>query len=118
MTMEVLENHFRKERQIALLQRFVSEKLEETLLGDILSDSMEMLTKQLDSDFAWGDFKNYAEEIDQLKKDMISLQREKNHLLIENESLESENNKLRMYSSGAREDIEKLKLRLERVLKS
>ena len=113
-----LNELFLKERQIALLEIFVNEKLKETLLGDILSDSMSMLRQQILSDFAWADFKNYAEEIGQLKNNILSLQHLKNQLLVETKDLESEASKLRMYSNDAREDVEKLKLRLERVLDS
>ena len=77
-----------------------------------------MLKQQINSDISWADFRNYAEEIAQLKNDIIALQHQKNQLLIETKDLESEASKLRMYSNDAREDIEKLKLRLARVLKS
>ncbi len=109
---------FLKDRQIYLLEQFVNGDLKETLLGDILSDSLSMLRKQLMSDFSWGDFRNYAEEIGQLKNDIIALQNAKNNLLIQVKDLESDADKFRMYSDDARKDVEQLKSRLAKVLDS
>ncbi len=105
-----------KSAQIAKLHQFCFNEVKETLLADILLDSLEMLRGQLDSDFAFANFRNYAEEISQLKNNIISLQHTKNHLLIANKELESEVERLRNSAHNARKDVETLSDRLERVL--
>lgn len=105
-----------KSAQIAKLHQFCFHGIEETLLADILLDSLEMLRGQLDSDFAFANFRNYAEEISQLKNDIIALQHTKSELLIANKELESEVDRLRNSARNARKDVETLHDRLERVL--
>jgi hypothetical protein len=107
-----------KSLQITKLHQFCFNEISDTLLSDILLDSLEMLRGQVNSDFSFGNFREFATEIDQLKNSIIELQVQKNQLLIETKELEAEANKLRMHSDDAREDIEKLKLRLARVLNS
>ena len=105
-----------KSAQIAKLHQFCFNECKDTLLADLLLDSLEMLRGQLDSDFSYGNFRDYAEEISQLKNNIISLQHVKNLLLIENKELESEVERLRNSAHNARKDVETLSDRLERVL--
>ena len=106
-----------KARQIAHLHMFCTNgSIKDTLLADLLLDSLEMLRGQINSDFSYGNFRNYAEEISQLKNSIISLQHVKNLLLVENKELESEVERLRNSAHNARKDVEALSDRLERVL--
>ena len=105
-----------KSLQITKLHQFCFNEIDDTLLSDILLDSLEMLRQQLDSDWGFAHFRNYAEEISQLKNEMISLQQAKNSLLIENKELEAEVERLRNSARNARKDVESLHDRLQRVL--
>ena len=113
---DILEEMVLKDRQIALLERFINEKLQETLLGDILSDSKEMLKKQINSDFSWADFRNYAEEIGQLKNDIIALQDKKNHLLIAVKDLQNSVDNLQRCERRSIEKISDLIDELKSIL--
>ncbi len=106
-----------KSLQITKLHQFCFNEIADTLLSDILLDSLEMLRGQVNSDFAFGNFREFSTEIDQLKNSIIELQEQKYVLKAEVNDLESENNKLRMYADSARNDIENLQKKLANILR-
>ncbi len=106
-----------KSLQITKLHQFCFNEIADTLLSDILLDSLEMLRGQVNSDFAFGNFREFSTEIDQLKNSIIELQEQKYVLKAEVNDLESENNKLRMYADSARNDFENLQKKLANILR-
>ena len=101
-----------KSAQIAKLHQFCFNECKETLLADILLDSLEMLRGQLDSDFSFANFRNYPEEIDQLKNSIIELQDQKSVLKAQVNNLENQIKILSDCSHHARKDVERLSDRL------
>jgi len=47
------------DQQLQSLKLLIENELKETLLGDILSDSFEMLKRQLESDVSFANFRDY-----------------------------------------------------------
>ena len=102
--------------QFKSLKLLIETDLQDTLLGDILSDSFQMLKLQVSSDFAWANFKNYSDKIHELENNIIALQNTQKDLQIENKELEAEGERLRNSAHKARKDVETLHDRLDRVL--
>jgi len=105
-----------KSLQITKLHQFCFNEIADTLLSDILLDSLEMLRGQVNSDFAFGNFREFATEIDQLKNSIMELQDQKYVLKAEVNDLENEINRLSDCSHNARKDVETLSSRLDQVL--
>ncbi len=101
-----------KSLQINKLQEFCLNEISDTLLSDILLDSLEMLRGQVNSDFSFGNFREFANEIDQLKNSIIELQDQKYVLKSEVNNLESQIKILSDCSDHARKDVERLSDRL------
>lgn len=105
-----------KSAQIAKLHQFCFNGIKDTLLADLLLDSLEMLRGQIGSDFSYGNFRDYAQEIEQLKNSIIELQDRKNDLTVEVKDSENEVSRLSECYRSVRKDVETMSDRLERVL--
>jgi len=105
-----------KDEQLTILKNLINNQLVETLLGDILSDSLKMLEMQLNSDMSFAFFRDYDSELKKLRIELLELYDQKDSLTEKVNSLNLEIKKLTANGFYIKDDLIKIAQRLRDVV--